>query len=69
MTVFQPTYAWLGLMCLEADPDRCHRKTIIARRLEAFEIKLTHLTNSGQLIAEQLNIEHIHNAKIGHTDC
>jgi uncharacterized protein (DUF488 family) len=31
------------LMCMEADPDRCHRKTEIARRLEAYSISATHL--------------------------
>ena len=31
------------LMCMEADPDRCHRKTEIARRLEAYCVEATHL--------------------------
>jgi len=31
------------LLCMETDPDRCHRKTEIARRLEAYEVSATHL--------------------------
>ena len=32
------------LMCMEADPDRCHRKNEIARRLEAHSVSVKHLT-------------------------
>ena len=31
------------LMCMEADPDKCHRKTDIAHRLEAYGVSATHL--------------------------
>lgn len=31
------------LMCMEADPDKCHRKTDIARRLKAYGVVATHL--------------------------
>ena len=31
------------LMCMEADPDKCHRKSEIARRLEAYGVSATHL--------------------------
>jgi uncharacterized protein (DUF488 family) len=32
------------LLCLEADPDRCHRKREIGRRLEAYSVEMEHLT-------------------------
>ena len=31
------------LMCMEADPDRCHRKTEISRRLQPHGIVVMHL--------------------------
>ena len=31
------------LMCMEADPDRCHRKTEIARRLDRYQIPVEHI--------------------------
>lgn len=31
------------LMCMEADPDHCHRKNEIAKRLEAYGVGVTHL--------------------------
>ena len=31
------------LMCMEADPDRCHRKTEIARRLSDYGISAHHI--------------------------
>ena len=31
------------LMCMEADPDRCHRKNEIARRLEEYGVSVNHL--------------------------
>lgn len=32
------------LMCMEADPDQCHRKHTIASRLKHHGILVTHLT-------------------------
>ncbi len=31
------------LMCMEADPDKCHRKTEIARRLEHYDVSAHHI--------------------------
>lgn len=31
------------LMCMEADPDRCHRKNEIARRLEKYGVSVNHI--------------------------
>jgi len=31
------------LLCLESDPDKCHRKYEIGRRLQEHDIKVTHL--------------------------
>ena len=31
------------LMCMEADPDRCHRKTEIALRLERYGVAVNHI--------------------------
>ena len=31
------------LMCMEAAPDRCHRKTEIAKRLERYEVPVEHI--------------------------
>ena len=31
------------IMCMEADPDRCHRKTEIARRLETYGAIVEHI--------------------------
>jgi len=31
------------LMCMEADPDRCHRKNEIGRRSEKYGVKATHI--------------------------
>ena len=31
------------LMCMEADPDRCHRKTEIARRLKKYGVDVEHI--------------------------
>jgi uncharacterized protein (DUF488 family) len=56
------------LMCMEADPDRCHRKTEISRRLETFGVEVHHLTKSGQLLADQLKIDKIDADKIRHND-
>ncbi len=33
------------LMCMEADPDKCHRKTEVARRLEKYDISAHHIVN------------------------
>ena len=33
----------LCLMCMETDPDQCHRKTKIAKRLEAYGIIVEHI--------------------------
>lgn len=34
------------LMCMEADPDKCHRKTDLAKRIkDLFDIKVIHLEN------------------------
>jgi uncharacterized protein (DUF488 family) len=44
------------LMCMEADPDRCHRKTEIAARLEALGVEMRHLNKSGEPIAEQTRL-------------
>jgi uncharacterized protein (DUF488 family) len=34
------------IMCMEADPDRCHRKTEIARRLALIGVPVEHLTGA-----------------------
>ena len=35
---------WTGcLLCMEADPDKCHRKTEIAFRLEKYGIAVDHI--------------------------
>lgn len=31
------------LICMEADPDRCHRKTEIARRLHRYNVPVHHI--------------------------
>jgi uncharacterized protein (DUF488 family) len=31
------------LMCMEADPDRCHRKNEIARRLKKYGVQVNHI--------------------------
>ena len=31
------------LMCMEADPDRCHRKNEIARRLKKYGVSVNHI--------------------------
>lgn len=31
------------LMCMEAEPERCHRKTEISRRLEAYGVSVIHI--------------------------
>jgi uncharacterized protein (DUF488 family) len=31
------------IMCMEADPDKCHRKTEIARRLQGCEVCVKHI--------------------------
>ena len=31
------------IMCMEADPDRCHRKMVIADRLEHYGVTVTHI--------------------------
>jgi len=31
------------LMCMEADPDRCHRKTDIAKRLKTYGVSVDHI--------------------------
>jgi hypothetical protein len=31
------------LMCMEADPDRCHRKTEIAKRLKKYGVPVDHI--------------------------
>ena len=31
------------LMCMEADPDRCHRKNEIARRLKKYGLSVNHI--------------------------
>jgi len=31
------------LMCMEADPDRCHRKNEIARRLKNYGVSVDHI--------------------------
>ena len=31
------------LMCMEADPDRCHRKNEIAKRLKKYGVSLNHI--------------------------
>jgi len=31
------------LMCMEADPDKCHRKYEIAKRLKNYQIKVKHI--------------------------
>jgi uncharacterized protein (DUF488 family) len=31
------------LMCMEADPDQCHRKTEISKRLEKYNVQVTHI--------------------------
>ena len=31
------------LMCMEADPDKCHRKTEIARRLTDYDVSVHHI--------------------------
>ena len=33
------------LLCMEADPERCHRKQEIARRLSAYGVAVRHLTD------------------------
>ena len=33
----------LCLMCMEADPDRCHRKTEISRRLKEYGVIVEHI--------------------------
>jgi len=30
-------------MCMEADPEKCHRKTEIGRRIEAYGDRVEHL--------------------------
>ena len=31
------------IMCMEADPDKCHRKTEIGRRVEAYGVSMEHI--------------------------
>ena len=31
------------LMCMEADPDHCHRKNEIARRLKKYDVSVNHI--------------------------
>jgi len=31
------------LMCMEADPDRCHRKYEVGARLEAYDVRAMHI--------------------------
>ena len=47
------------LMCMEADPEKCHRKYILARKFrEMFNIKVLHLDNkTGEVINETVIIE------------
>ncbi|MFP4195118.1 MAG: DUF488 family protein [Desulfobacterales bacterium] len=37
------------IMCMEADPDKCHRKTVIARRLSDRGIEAVHIMQTAQL--------------------
>jgi ATP-dependent DNA helicase RecQ len=56
-------------MCMEADPDRCHRKTAIAARLVALGVEVRHLNKPGEPIAEQTRIDKIHANTIRHAAC
>ena len=57
------------IMCMEADPDRCHRKTEIAARLVALGVEVRHLNKFGKPMAEQTRIDKIHADTIRHTAC
>jgi hypothetical protein len=57
------------LMCMEVDPDRCHRKTEIAARLVALGVEVRHLKKFGKPMAEQTRIDKIHADTIRHTAC
>ncbi len=47
------------LMCMEADPEKCHRKFLLARRFrEMFDIKVLHLDNkTGDILNEAVKLE------------